>query len=611
MTDISRIRNFSIIAHIDHGKSTLADRLIQATGGLTAREMVGNAQVLDNMDIERERGITIKAQTVRLEWPKDGVTYELNLMDTPGHVDFAYEVSRSLAACEGALLVVDAAQGVEAQTLANVYQSIEHDHEIVPVINKIDLPAADPEGARQEIEEIIGLDASEAVLASAKTGIGIEEVLNAIVDKIPPPKGDAAAPLKAMLVDSWYDPYLGVVILVRVIDGTLRKGAQVKFMQAGTTHLVDRVGCFRPKIEQLSELGPGEIGFITAQIKEVAETRVGDTITDAKKPAAAPLPGFKEVQPVVFCGLFPVDANDFEKLRDSLYKLRLNDASFSFEMETSAALGFGFRCGFLGLLHLEIIQERLTREYDLDLITTAPSVVYRIHLSHSKNEDAKVIELHNPADMPDPNRIEMIEEPWIDATIYVPDEYLGAILKLCQDRRGIQKDLTYVGTGSHARAMLRYELPLNEVVFDFYDRLKSISRGYASFDYHQLGTREGDLVKMSILVNNEPVDALSMIVHRANAEARGRGMCERLKDLIPRHLFKIPIQAAIGGKIIARETIAALRKDVTAKCYGGDATRKRKLLEKQKEGKKRMREYGSVSIPQEAFIAALRMGDDA
>jgi GTP-binding protein LepA len=602
--DLNLIRNFSIIAHIDHGKSTLADRLIQTTGGLTAREMT--AQVLDNMDIERERGITIKAQTVRLEW--NG--YELNLMDTPGHVDFAYEVSRSLAACEGALLVVDAAQGVEAQTLANVYQSIEHDHEIVPVINKIDLPAADPEGVRQEIEEIIGLDASEAVLASAKTGIGIEEVLNAIVDKIPPPKGDASAPLKAMLVDSWYDPYLGVVILVRVIDGTLRKGAQVKFMQAGTTHLVDRVGCFRPKIEQLSELGPGEIGFITAQIKEVAETRVGDTITDAKRPAAAPLSGFKEVQPVVFCGLFPMDANDFEKLRDSLYKLRLNDASFSFEMETSAALGFGFRCGFLGLLHLEIIQERLTREYDLDLITTAPSVVYRIHLSHSKNEDAKVIELHNPADMPDPNRIEMIEEPWIDATIYVPDEYLGAILKLCQDRRGIQKDLTYVGTGSHARAMLRYELPLNEVVFDFYDRLKSISRGYASFDYHQLGTREGDLVKMSILVNNEPVDALSMIVHRANAEARGRGMCERLKDLIPRHLFKIPIQAAIGGKIIARETIAALRKDVTAKCYGGDATRKRKLLEKQKEGKKRMREYGSVSIPQEAFIAALRMGDE-
>src|SRR5438034_650165 len=501
-TDLSRIRNFSIIAHIDHGKSTLADRLIQATGGLSAREM--SAQVLDNMDIERERGITIKAQTVRLEWTaRDGQTYELNLMDTPGHVDFAYEVSRSLAACEGALLVVDAAQGVEAQTLANVYQSIEHDHEIVPVINKIDLPAADPEGVRQEIEEIIGLDASGAVLASAKTGVGIEEVLQALVDKIPPPTGDAAAPTKAMLVDSWYDPYLGVVILVRVIDGRLSKGQQVKFMAAGTTHLVDRVGCFRPKIEQLSELGPGEIGFITAQIKEVAETRVGDTITDAKRPAASPLPGFKEVQPVVFCGLFPVDAN-----------------------------------------------------------------------------------------------------------MYVPDSYLGAVLKLCQDRRGIQKTLTYVGTGSHARAMLRYELPLNEVVFDFYDRLKSISRGYASFDYHQVGHRPGDLVKMSILVNNEPVDALSMIVHRANADARGRGMCERLKDLIPRHLFKIPIQAAIGGKVIARETIAALRKDVTAKCYGGDATRKRKLLEKQKEGKKRMREYGNVSIPQEAFIAALRMGEE-
>jgi GTP-binding protein LepA len=476
----------------------------------------------------------------------------------------------------------------------------------VPVINKVDLPAADPEGVRQEIEEIIGLDASEAVLASAKTGIGIEEVLDAIVAKIPPPKGDADAPTKAMLVDSWYDPYLGVVILVRVIDGSLRKGQQVKFMAAGTTHLIDRVGCFTPKRTDLPELGPGEIGFITAQIKEVAETRVGDTITDARRPADAPLPGFKEVQPVVFCGLFPTDANDFEKLRDSLYKLRLNDASFSFEMETSAALGFGFRCGFLGLLHLEIIQERLTREYDLDLITTAPSVVYEVHL-----RDGTVEAIHNPADWPDPNAIVSVAEPWIEATIYVPDEYLGSVLKLCQDRRGIQKDLTYVGTGSHARAQMKYELPLNEVVFDFYDRLKSISRGYASFDYHQVGTREGDLVKMSILVNNEPVDALSMIVHRANAEARGRGMCERLKDLIPRHLFKIPIQAAIGGKIIARETIGALRKDVTAKCYGGDATRKRKLLEKQKEGKKRMREYGSVSIPQEAFIAALRMGDES
>jgi len=600
-TTLDHIRNFSIIAHIDHGKSTLADRLIQLTGGLTEREM--SAQVLDTMDIEKERGITIKAQTVRLAYTaRNGETYELNLMDTPGHVDFAYEVSRSLAACEGALLVVDAAQGVEAQTLANVYQSIEHDHEIVPVINKVDLPAADPDKVKAEIEEIIGLDAADAVLASAKTGIGIEEVLEAVVRRIPPPTGDAAAPLKAMLVDSWYDPYLGVVILVRVIDGILKKGQQIRFMNAGTQHLVDRVGCFRPKIEQLAELGPGEIGFITAQIKEVAQTAVGDTITDVKRPAARPLPGFKEVQPVVFCGLFPIDAADFEKLRDSLYKLRLNDASFSFEMETSAALGFGFRCGFLGLLHLEIIQERLTREYALDLITTAPSVVYKIMLAHGRGE----VELHNPADMPDVMTIEHIDEPWIEATIYVPDEYLGSILKLCQDRRGIQKNLTYVG----GRAQLTYELPLNEVVFDFYDRLKSISRGYASFDYHQIGYRAGDLVKMTILVNNEPVDALSMIVHRQAAEARGRHMCERLKDLIPRHLFKIPIQAAIGGKVIARETIAALRKDVTAKCYGGDISRKRKLLEKQKEGKKRMREYGNVQIPQEAFIAALRMGDD-
>jgi GTP-binding protein LepA len=605
-TAMSHIRNFSIIAHIDHGKSTLADRLIQFTGGLTAREM--SSQVLDNMDIEKERGITIKAQTVRLSYKAhDGETYELNLMDTPGHVDFAYEVSRSLAACEGALLVVDAAQGVEAQTLANVYQSIEHDHEIVPVINKIDLPAADVDKVKAEIEDIIGLPADNAVLASAKAGIGIEEALEAIVTRIPPPKGDANAPLVAMLVDSWYDPYLGVVILVRVIDGVLKKGQQIKFMQAGTTHLIDRVGCFTPKIEQLTELGPGEIGFITAQIKDVAQARVGDTVTDAKKPAAQALPGFKEVQPVVFCGMFPTDANDFEKLRESIQKLRLNDASFSFEMESSAALGFGFRCGFLGLLHLEIIQERLTREYDLDLITTAPSVVYKLKLGHTKNEAAKEIELHNPADMPDPNRIEEIEEPWIEAVIYVPDEYLGPILKLCQDRRGVQKNLTYVG----GRAQITYELPLNEVVFDFYDRLKSISRGYASFDYHQVGHRPGDLVKMSILVNNEPVDALSMIVHRGTAETRGRGMCERLKDLIPRHMFKIPIQAAIGGKVIARETIAALRKDVTAKCYGGDATRKKKLLEKQKEGKKRMREYGNVNIPQEAFIAALRMGDDS
>jgi GTP-binding protein LepA len=599
-TPLSLIRNFSIIAHIDHGKSTLADRLIQTTGGLTAREM--SSQVLDNMDIEKERGITIKAQTVRLEWKG----HELNLMDTPGHVDFAYEVSRSLAACEGALLVVDAAQGVEAQTLANVYQSIEHDHEIVPVINKIDLPAAEPERVRAEIEEVIGLDASNAVMTSAKSGIGIEDVLDAIVARIPPPSGDRDAPLKAMLVDSWYDPYLGVVILIRVIDGVIRKGQEIAFMAAGTRHLVDRVGCMRPKLEVLTELAAGEIGIITAQIKEVAQTRVGDTITDARRPATQALPGFKEVQPVVFCGLFPVDAAEFDKLRESISKLRLNDASFTFETESSAALGFGFRCGFLGLLHLEIIQERLTREYDLDLITTAPSVVYRIALSHSKTEPEQIIELHNPADMPDPNRIEMIEEPWIEATIYVPDEYLGTILKLCQDRRGIQKDLTYVG----GRAQLKYELPLNEVVFDFYDRLKSISRGYASFDYAQIGYREGDLVKMSILVNAEPVDALSMIVHASTAESRGRGMCERLKDLIPRHLFKIPIQAAIGGKVIARETIAALRKDVTAKCYGGDASRKRKLLDKQREGKKRMREYGSVSIPQEAFIAALRMGEE-
>jgi len=601
-TPLDRIRNFSIIAHIDHGKSTLADRLIQATGGLSDREM--SEQVLDNMDIEKERGITIKAQTVRLSYKaQDGVEYTLNLMDTPGHVDFAYEVSRSLAACEGALLVVDAAQGVEAQTLANVYQSIEHDHEIVPVINKIDLPAAEPEKVRKEIEDVIGIDASEAVLASAKSGIGIADILEAIVKKIPAPKGDATAPLKAMLVDSWYDPYLGVVILVRVMEGTLKKGQQVTFMQAGTQHLVDRVGCFRPKIEQLTDLGPGEIGFITAQIKDVAQARVGDTLTDVKRPAAEALPGFKEVQPVVFCGLFPVDANDFEKLRESISKLRLNDASFSFEMETSAALGFGFRCGFLGLLHLEIIQERLTREYDLDLITTAPSVVYEIELSHEGGH----IELHNPADMPDPNKIETISEPWINATIYVPDEYLGSVLKLCQDRRGIQKNLTYVG----GRAQATYELPLNEVVFDFYDRLKSLSKGYASFDYTQIGYREGDLVKMGILVNEEPVDALSMIVHRSTAEVRGRGMVERLKELIPRHLFKIPIQAAIGGKVIARETISAMRKDVTAKCYGGDATRKRKLLEKQKKGKAKMREYGSVSIPQEAFIAALRMGDES
>jgi len=600
MTDISKIRNFSIIAHIDHGKSTLADRLIQRCGGLSAREMT--EQVLDNMEIERERGITIKAQTVRLDYTaRNGESYILNLMDTPGHVDFAYEVSRSLAACEGSLLVVDASQGVEAQTLANVYQALDHDHAIVPVINKVDLPAAEPERVKQQIEDVIGLETDNAVLASAKTGIGIDDVLEAIVQHMPPPRGDPNAPLKAMLVDSWYDPYLGVVILVRVIDGTLKKGQMVKFMAAGTDHLIDRVGVFRPKIENLPSLGPGEVGFITAQIKEVAQTRVGDTITDAKKPTAEALPGFKPVQSVVFCGLFPIDAAEFEKLRESLGKLRLNDASFSFEMESSAALGFGFRCGFLGLLHLEIIQERLIREYDLDLITTAPSVVYKIRL-----RDGTDIELHNPADMPDTMKIELMEEPWIEATIFVPDDYLGAVLKLCQDRRGIQKNLTYAGN----RAMVVYDLPLNEVVFDFYDRLKSISRGYASFDYHQTGYQEGDLVKMQILVNEEPVDALSMIVHRSQAENRGRGMCERLKDLIPRHLFKIPIQAAIGGKVIARETIAALRKDVTAKCYGGDISRKKKLLDKQKEGKKRMRTFGKVDIPQEAFIAALRMGDE-
>ncbi|MBB5280148.1 translation elongation factor 4 [Pacificimonas flava] len=597
---MDRIRNFSIIAHIDHGKSTLADRLIQKTGGLTDREM--SEQVLDNMDIERERGITIKAQTVRLNYTaSDGETYQLNLMDTPGHVDFAYEVSRSLAACEGALLVVDAAQGVEAQTLANVYQSIEHDHEIVPVINKIDLPAADVDKVKAEIEDIVGLPADDAVLTSAKTGLGVEEVLEAIVQRIPPPTGDPEAPLKAMLVDSWYDPYLGVVILVRVMQGVLKKGLQIRFMQNGTQHLVDRVGCFGPKRTELKELRAGEIGFITAQIKEVADTAVGDTITTVKNPTDKPLPGFKEVQPVVFCGLFPVDASDFEKLRESLGKLRLNDASFQWETESSAALGFGFRCGFLGLLHLEIIQERLSREYDLDLITTAPSVVYKVHMT-----DGSLKELHNPADMPDPVKIAGMEEPWIEAVIYVPDDYLGPILKLCQDRRGIQKNLTYVA----GRAQITYELPLNEVVFDFYDRLKSISRGYASFDYHQVGYREGDLVKLNILVNAEPVDALSMVVHRSQAEARGRHLCERLKDLIPRHLFKIPIQAAIGAKVIARETISAMRKDVTAKCYGGDITRKKKLLEKQKAGKARMRQYGNVDIPQEAFIAALRMGEE-
>ena len=595
------IRNFSIVAHIDHGKSTLADRLIQETGALAAREM--SEQVLDSMDIERERGITIKAQTVRLEYKADdGETYILNLMDTPGHVDFAYEVSRSLSACEGSLLVVDASQGVEAQTLANVYQAIENDHEIVPILNKIDLPAAEPDRIKQQIEEVIGLDASEAIEVSAKTGQGIHDVLEAIVTRLPAPDaGEEEKPLKALLVDSWYDAYLGVIVLVRVIDGRLKKGQQIKMMGTDAKYPVDRVGVFTPKMEMVDSLGAGEIGFITASIKEVADTRVGDTITEDKRETAEALPGFEPAQPVVFCGLFPVDAADFDDLRSAMGKLRLNDASFSFEMETSAALGFGFRCGFLGLLHLEIIQERLEREFDLELIATAPSVVYEIIMNDGSEE-----KLHNPADMPDVVKIAEIHEPWIKATILTPDEYLGSILKLCQDRRGVQTELTYVGK----RAMLTYELPLNEVVFDFYDRLKSISKGYASFDYQIIGHRLGDLVKMSILVNEEPVDALSMLVHRGVAEARGRLMCEKLKELIPRHLFKIPIQAAIGGKVIARETISAMRKDVTAKCYGGDASRKRKLLDKQKKGKKKMRQFGRVEIPQEAFIAALKMGDD-
>ena len=597
---IDRIRNFSVVAHIDHGKSTLSDRLIQFTGGLTAREM--SAQVLDSMDIEKERGITIKAQTVRLNYTaRDGLDYVLNLMDTPGHVDFAYEVSRSLAACEGSLLVVDASQGVEAQTLANVYQAIDNNHEIVPVLNKIDLPAAEPERVRQQIEDVIGLDASDAVLCSAKSGIGIEDVLEAIVTRLPAPKGDPNAPLKALLVDAWYDPYLGVVVLVRIFDGTLKAGQRIKMMQHGSTHLIDRVGVFLPKNTPVDQLGPGEIGFFTGQIKEVADAAVGDTITDEKKPTAEPLKGFKDVQSVVFCGLFPVDAADFEDLRAAIGRLRLNDASFTFEMESSAALGFGFRCGFLGLLHLEIIQERLSREFNLDLIATAPSVVYKIGL-----RDGSEIELHNPADLPDVMQIETISEPWIKATILTPDDYLGGVIKLCQDRRGQQVELSYVG----ARALVIYELPLNEVVFDFYDRLKSISKGYASFDYELSDYREGDLVKMNILVNSEPVDALSMLVHRGRAEMRGRSMVEKMKELIPPHLFVIPIQAAIGGKIIARETVRALRKDVTSKCYGGDATRKKKLLEKQKAGKKRMRQFGKVEIPQEAFIAALKMDDD-
>lgn len=597
MTEISRIRNFSIVAHIDHGKSTLADRLIQSTGAVADREM--KAQLLDSMDIERERGITIKAQTVRLDYrANDGHTYVLNLIDTPGHVDFAYEVSRSMRAVEGSLLVVDASQGVEAQTLANVYQAIDAGHDIVPVLNKIDLPAAEPDRVIEQIEDVIGIEAHDAIRISAKTGLGIAEVLEAIVTRLPPPQGDAGAPLKAMLVDSWYDAYLGVVVLVRIIDGRLRKGDRIRMMSTGALYPVERIGVFRPGMTPMDELGPGEIGFLTASIKQVRDTRVGDTITTERKGAAQALPGFKPAQPVVFCGLFPVDASDFEALRDAIEKLQLNDASFSSEMETSAALGFGFRCGFLGLLHLEVIRDRLEREYDLDLITTAPSVIY-----HVFKTDGAVLELHNPADMPDPVRIDHIEEPRIKATILVPDEYLGDVLKLCQDRRGVQLDLTYAG----ARAMVVYDLPLNEVVFDFYDRLKSVTKGYASFDYTVTGYQEDLLVKMQVLVNDEPVDALSTMVHRDRAEMRGRAMVEKLKELIPQHLFKIPIQAAIGGRIIARETISALRKDVTAKCYGGDVSRKRKLLDKQKAGKKKMRQFGRVDIPQEAFISALKM----
>jgi len=600
MTELDRIRNFAIIAHIDHGKSTLADRLIQLCGGLSAREM--KEQVLDSMELERERGITIKAQTVRLDYTaRDGKDYVLNLIDTPGHVDFSYEVSRSLAACEGSLLLIDASQGVEAQTLANVYLALDAGHEIVPVLNKIDLPAAEPARVKEQIEEVIGLDASGAVEISAKTGAGVPEVLEALVERLPPPRGDRAAPVKALLVDSWYDSYLGVITLVRVVDGVLKAGMKIRMMGTGAAHPVDKVGIFKPKLTATAELGPGEIGYIMAGIKSVADCHVGDTITEDRRPAATALPGFKPSVPVVFCGLFPVDANDYEHLRDSLAKLALNDSSFEYDPETSAALGFGFRCGFLGLLHLEIVQERLVREFDLDLITTAPSVVYRVDLT-----DGRSIELHNPTDMPDPVRIASIAEPWIRATILVPDEFLGAVLKLCEDRRGEQLDLTYAGD----RAMVVYRLPLNEVVFDFYDRLKSVSRGYASFDYQIDEYREGDLVKVSILVNGEPVDSLSMIVHRSQSENRGRALCQRLKDLIPRQMFKIAVQAAIGGKVIARETISALRKDVTAKCYGGDITRKRKLLEKQKAGKKRMRQVGNVEIPQSAFLAALKMSDD-
>ena len=600
MTEISKIRNFSIIAHIDHGKSTLADRLIQTTGGLTDREM--KEQVLDSMELERERGITIKANSVRLNYKaKDGDDYVLNLIDTPGHVDFAYEVSRSLAACEASLLLVDASQGVEAQTLANVYLALENDHEIIPVLNKVDLPAAEPDRVKAQIEDVIGLDATDALTVSGKTGEGVPEVLEAIVNQMPAPSGTADSTTKAMLVDAWYDTYLGVILLVRVVDGHLRKGMKMRMMSTGASYDIDRVGAFTPHRVELPELGPGELGYITAGIKTVRDCQVGDTITDERKPANEPLSGFKPSVPVVFCGLYPSEASEFEYLRTSLEKLALNDASFHFETESSAALGFGFRCGFLGLLHLEIIQERLSREFDLDLVTTAPSVVYELTMT-----DGTVILLHNPVDMPDVVKVQEIREPWITATIMTPDEFLGPILKICEERRGVQQDLTYL----NGRAMIVYKLPLNEVVFDFYDRLKSISRGYASFDYQITGYEAGDLVKTSILVNGDPVDALSIMVHRSQAEYRGRALCEKLKTLIPRQMFKIAIQAAIGGKVIARETVSALRKDVTTKCYGGDATRKKKLLEKQKEGKKRMRQIGNVDIPQSAFIAALKMSDN-
>ena len=600
MTAPEQIRNFSIIAHIDHGKSTIADRLIQMCGGLSEREMT--EQVLDNMDIERERGITIKAQTVRLDYmAHDGREYVLNLMDTPGHVDFGYEVSRSLSACEGSLLVVDASQGVEAQTLANVYQAIGADHEIVPVLNKIDLPAAEPDRIKAQIEEVIGLPADDAIAASAKTGAGMAEILEALVTQLPAPSGNREAPLKALLVDSWYDAYLGVMTLVRVRDGVLKKGLKIRMLGTGPTHVVERVGVFSPKPTPVDELGPGEIGFINAGVKTVSDAKVGDTITEERRLCDEALPGFAPSVPVVFCGLFPLDTNEFSALREALEKLSLNDASFSFEAETSAALGFGFRCGFLGLLHMEVIRDRLSREFNLELISTAPSVVYQMHMT-----DGSRFDLHNPADMPEVTKIAEIEEPWIKATILTPDEYLGPVLTLCTERRGEQVDLTYAGN----RAMAVYRLPLNEVVFDFYDRLKSVTKGYASFDYAVDNYRAGDLVKVSILVNGDPVDALSMIVHRDQAEGKGRAICIRLKDLVPRQMFKVALQAAIGGKVIARETIQALRKDVTAKCYGGDITRKKKLLEKQKEGKKKMRQFGKVDIPQNAFFEALKMGDN-